>query len=108
MDHCALPAAAAGGLRRLRHDGYGSGVTCRRRLRDWPAAGVWDALHQQLLTKLNAAGGIEWSRASFGGSHVRALLGGSTRVRAQSIAPERAQSTTLLVDATGIQPAVPF
>ena len=58
--------------------GYGSGVTCWRRLRDWQAAGVWEALHQRLLTKLNAAGAIDWSRASVDGSHVRALLGGST------------------------------
>ena len=33
--------------------GYGSGVTCWRRLRDWQAAGVWDALHERLLIKLN-------------------------------------------------------
>jgi transposase len=57
--------------------GYGSGVTCWRRLRDWQQAGVWDALHQQLLKKLNAAGAINWSRASVDGSHIRALLGGS-------------------------------
>jgi transposase len=57
--------------------GYGSGVTCWRRLRDWQAAGVWDALHQRLLEKLNAAGAIDWSRAVVDGSHVRALLGGS-------------------------------
>ena len=57
--------------------GYGSGVTCWRRLRDWQAAGVWNALHQQLLVKLNAAGKIDWSRASVDGSHVRAFLGGS-------------------------------
>jgi transposase len=25
--------------------GYGSGMTCWRRLRDWQAAGVWDQLH---------------------------------------------------------------
>jgi transposase len=36
--------------------GYGSGVTAWRRLRDWQKAGVWDALHQKLLVKLNAAG----------------------------------------------------
>ncbi len=59
--------------------GYGSGVTCWRRLRDWQALGVWEALHQRLLTKLNAAGAIDWSRASVDGSHIRALLGGSTR-----------------------------
>ena len=57
--------------------GYGSGVTAWRRLRDWQQAGVWDALHHKLLTKLNAAGAIDWSRASVDGSHVRALLGGS-------------------------------
>jgi len=34
--------------------GYGSGVTAWRRLRDWQKAGVWDALHQRLLEKLNA------------------------------------------------------
>lgn len=60
-----------------REYGYGSGVTCWRRLRDWQAAGVWDALHQRLLTRLNAAGAIDWSRAAVDGSHVRALLGGS-------------------------------
>jgi transposase len=57
--------------------GYGSGVTAWRRLRDWQQAGVWDALHHKLLTRLNAAGAIDWSRAAVDGSHVRALLGGS-------------------------------
>ena len=55
--------------------GYGSGVTCWRRLRDWQGAGVWEALHQRLLIKLNTAGAINWSRASVDGSHIRALLG---------------------------------
>jgi transposase len=73
--------------------GYGSGVTCWRRLRDWQAAGVWEALHQRLLVKLNAAGAIDWSRAAVDGSHVRALLGGSSRGRPQSIVPARAPST---------------
>jgi transposase len=57
--------------------GYGSGVTAWRRLRDWQQAGVWEALHQRLLVRLNAAGAIDWSRAAVDGSHVRALLGGS-------------------------------
>ena len=52
-------------------------MTCWRRLRDWQQAGVWDALHHRLLTKLNAAGAIDWSRDSVDGSHVRAFLGGS-------------------------------
>jgi hypothetical protein len=36
---------------------------------------VWDALHQKLLVKLNAAGKIDWSRAAVDASHIRALLG---------------------------------
>jgi transposase len=58
--------------------GYGSGVTCWRRLRSWQQAGVWEQLHHQLLTKLNAAGQIDWSRAAVDGSHIRTLLGGSS------------------------------
>jgi transposase len=30
--------------------GYGSGMTCWRRLRDWHAAGIWDQLHQLLIS----------------------------------------------------------
>lgn len=33
----------------------GSGVTCWRRLRDWQAAGVWNQLHQTLLSRLAQA-----------------------------------------------------
>ncbi len=36
--------------------GFGSGMTCWRRLRDWHEAGVWDRLHQVLLTELHRAG----------------------------------------------------
>ncbi|MGW4126473.1 IS5 family transposase [Nocardia sp. NPDC004711] len=56
--------------------GYGSGMTCWRRLRDWHAAGVWQRLHETLLAELNAAGALDWSRAVVDGSHIRALKGG--------------------------------
>ncbi|GAA4611636.1 hypothetical protein GCM10023195_49410 [Actinoallomurus liliacearum] len=56
--------------------GFGSGMTCWRRLRDWHEAGVWDRLHQELLAELHAAGHLDWSRAVIDGSHVRALKGG--------------------------------
>ena len=36
--------------------GFGSGMTCWRRLRDWHEAGVWQQLHELLLAELNAAG----------------------------------------------------
>lgn len=56
--------------------GYGSGMTCWRRLRDWNEAGVWQRLHEVLLAELNSAGWIDWERAAVDGSHVRALKGG--------------------------------
>lgn len=59
--------------------GCGCGMTCWRRLRDWQAAGVWDALHQLLLTKLHEAGKIDWSRAVADSASVRAVLGGKNR-----------------------------
>jgi transposase len=35
--------------------GYGSGMTCWRRLRAWQIAGVWHRLHQVLLAELRRA-----------------------------------------------------
>ena len=35
--------------------GFGSGMTCWRRLRDWQQAGVFERLHQLLLAKLRHA-----------------------------------------------------
>lgn len=35
--------------------GFGSGMTCWRRLRDWHQAGVWQKLHELLLAVLHAA-----------------------------------------------------
>ena len=55
--------------------GYGSGFTCWRRLDEWQQAGVWDKLHQVLLTQLRAAGEIEWSRAIVDGSRTRRKRG---------------------------------
>lgn len=74
--------------------GYGSGVTCWRRLREWQKAGVWERLHQAVLARLNGAGEIDWSRAAADSSHFRALLGGSSQDHPLSIARGQAQSTT--------------
>jgi transposase len=51
--------------------GFGSGMTCRRRLAPWNEAGVWDELHLMLLKKLRAAKKLDWSRAVIYSSHVR-------------------------------------
>ena len=74
--------------------GFGSGMTCWRRLRDWHQAGVGQQLHEALLADLHAAGALDRSRAVTGSSHVRAVKGGPKRGRARSTAPGRAQGTT--------------
>jgi transposase len=73
--------------------GFGSGMTCWRRLRDWHEAGVWDRLHELLLAELHAADQLDWSKAVVDGSHVRALKGGPKPGRARSTAPNRAPNT---------------
>jgi transposase len=74
--------------------GFGSGMTCWRRLRDWHEAGVWQRLHELLLAELRAANRIDWSRAVVDSSHVRALKGGRRPGRARSTEAGRAPSTT--------------
>ncbi|WP_229837343.1 IS5 family transposase [Dactylosporangium sucinum] len=56
--------------------GFGSGMTCWRRLAEWHEAGVWQRLHEVLLAELRAADKLDWSKAVIDGSHVRALKGG--------------------------------
>jgi transposase len=70
-----------------------SPATAHRRLADWQAEGVWERLHRELLHRLNRAGAIDWSTSVVDGSHIRALLGGSTPEPRRLTVPERAQST---------------
>src|SRR5436309_12835362 len=74
--------------------GFGSGVTCWRRLDEWQKAGVWERLHELLLARLRAAGEIEWSRAVADASHVQAKKGAPRRARARLTEPETARNTT--------------
>jgi transposase len=53
--------------------GYGSGMTCWRRLNEWHKAGVWQRLHEVLLARLRAADALDFSRAAVDSSHIRAL-----------------------------------
>lgn len=73
--------------------GFGSGMTCWRRLAKWNEAGVWQRLHEVLLAELNAAGKLDWSRAVIDSSHVRAARRGPKAARARSTVPDRAPST---------------
>jgi transposase len=81
--------------------GCGSGMTCWRRLKEWQAAGVWDALHRVLLERLHQAGVLDWSRAAVDSSSVRAVgVSSSKENKAKALgqipptAPVLAPSTT--------------
>ena len=74
--------------------GYGSGWTCWRRLDEWQQAGVWERLHALLLTRLRAAGEIDWSRAVIDSSHIQAKKGAPQRARAQSTGAGQDRSIT--------------
>jgi transposase len=71
-----------------------SPATAHRRLQEWQRAGAWASLHRELLRRLNAAGRIDWSRAVIDGSHVGALLVGSTPGLRRSTVPAQVPSTT--------------
>lgn len=74
--------------------GYGSGMTCWRRLEEWQQAGVWNKLHQVLLDELEAADRIDWPRVLVDGSHARAKGGANRPGPHRSIARGRAANIT--------------
>ena len=59
--------------------GFGSGMTCWRRLRDWQAAGVWHCLHLALLDELRHTDKLDFSRFSMDGASVPSPRGGHTQ-----------------------------
>jgi transposase len=67
--------------------GCGCGMSCWRRLRRWQQAGVWYALHQVLLAKLDNAGKIDWSRVAVDATFARALSSTCSWTRAGSPSP---------------------
>ena len=74
--------------------GFGSGMTCWRRLQRWSEAEVFDQVHQILLARLNAANRIDWSRAAMDGSHIDAKKGAPEQVHRRSTAASPARNTT--------------
>ena len=58
--------------------GFGSGQPCWRRLERWQQAGLFDRLHRILLAKLNAAGGLDWSRVRARLPHPGQKMGADT------------------------------
>ena len=74
--------------------GYGSGVTCWRRLREWQRRGVWRTLHQLMLARLATADRIDWTRASLDSRSLAAKKGELPPVRTRPTRASRARSTT--------------
>ena len=70
------------------------GMTLLNRLREWQAAGVWQAVHELLLAKLRDAGQIDFARVVVDSSSVRAVHGGKKRGRAPWTGRSAGASTT--------------
>uniref|UniRef100_UPI0038B496D9 IS5 family transposase n=1 Tax=Streptomyces clavifer TaxID=68188 RepID=UPI0038B496D9 len=86
--------------------GFGSGVTCWRRLAAWNEAGVWDRLHVVLLARLRAANQLDWSRAVIDSSHVRAARRGPKGGPSPVDRARPGSKHHILVDGQGIPLAV--
>ncbi|WP_420874558.1 IS5 family transposase [Paraburkholderia tropica] len=56
--------------------GFGRGMTCWRRLREWQDNGVWVRLHTEMLSRLRGYDAIDWSRVSIDSASVASSRGG--------------------------------
>lgn len=74
--------------------GFGSGMTCWRRLREWQTAGVWHHLHLLLLAQLRAAGKLDFSRASIDGASVPSPRGARSQGPTQQTGANSAANVT--------------
>jgi len=74
--------------------GFGSGMTCWRRLRDWQAAGAWHRLHLLLLDELRGAGKLDFSRASLDAASVASPQGANTPAPTRRTGASSAASAT--------------
>ncbi len=86
--------------------GYGSGVTCWRRLRRWQELGVWQAVHHTLLNWLGLLDAIRWERASLDSTSVRAKRGGEDTGPNPTDRGKRGSKYHLVVDEQGVPLAV--
>ena len=86
--------------------GYGSGMTCWRRLLEWQQAGIWADLHRRVLDHLHAAGVIDWSRASLDSASVAAPGGGDQTGRDPTNRGNLGTKRHIVVDRNGVPLAV--
>lgn len=74
--------------------GFGSGMTCWRRLRDWQSAGAWHRLHMALLAELRSADKLDFSRACIDGASVPSPRGARTQGPTRQTGANSAASAT--------------
>nr|WP_236067543.1 IS5 family transposase [Streptomyces brasiliscabiei] len=86
--------------------GFGSGMTCWRRLAAWNEAGVWNRLHVLLLERLRSKDKLDWSRAVIDSSHVRAARKGPKSGPSPVDRARPGSKHHLVVDGQGIPLAV--
>jgi transposase len=79
-----------------------SGRTAHRRLAEWQAAGVWQALHQKLLELLNGAGKLAPEIAIIDSTQVPAPGGGEDTGPNPTDRGKTGTKLTLLVDGKGV------
>jgi transposase len=81
---------------------FPSGPTCRRRLLEWHARGVWRRLWQNILSELQAEGRLSWERAVVDSSRVRAGHGGEKTGKSPVDRGKLGSKHHLLVEGRGI------
>jgi transposase len=84
-----------------RELGCGSPATAWRRLDEWAKAGVFEALHLEILDRLGEQGRLDWTRASVDTMSVRAKRGGTTLAQIRSIVASPGASSTWSVTVAG-------
>lgn len=78
------------------------GETARTRLQAWERAGMWDQLHQLLLTMLHQAGELHLETAIIDSTQVRAFGGGDATGPSPVDRRKKGTKFTLLVDRDGV------
>lgn len=82
--------------------GCGCGMTCWRRLKAWFHAGVWEKIHQRLLSRLRFLKKIDFRRFLIDTSHVRAVGGGAQTGPSPVDRSRLGSKIELVTDARGI------
>lgn len=82
--------------------GWGCGKTCKKYLKAWQKAGIWQRLHALLLSELREADLLDWSRAAADSTKARALGGGDDTGPSPTDRGKLGTKHHVLTDAQGV------